>query len=107
MPDDSGHVREEIGALREAVNNHSRTIDTLTRTWAEQDRLATERDRELERKFDELRNKIENKDHHNAGFKSALWLVWSFVAAGAAAVAWMIHDWAGLIIGLLWPPKHL
>lgn len=37
---DDGHIREEIGALREAVNN-------LTRTWSDQDRKATEGRHEL------------------------------------------------------------
>jgi hypothetical protein len=124
MPgNDDGHVREEIGAQREAINN-------LIRTWAEQDRKATDLLRELYRKFDELKDKVhetsakvdnlaqdfsemkpvvrtfEIRAHRSAGARWALGTIWGVLAGGVAAIAWVIHEWAGLIIGLLWPPKH-
>lgn len=127
---DDGHVREEIGALREAVNN-------LTRIWSQQDSDANEGRRELHRKVEALKDEVrlnssktdlaaakvdalaedfksiepvvrrfENARHHSNGARWAFGLVWGTLVGGVAAVAWVIHEWAGLIIGLLWPPKH-
>lgn len=133
-PNDNGHVREELGALREAIDN-------LNRNWSDKDRQATEGRRELyrkvdqlkddgNRKFDELKDEVrttsgkleilardflemkpvvrrfEIAGHHNAGARWVLRVVWGALATGVAAIAFLIHDWAGVIISLLWPPKH-
>lgn len=131
---DDGHVREELGALREAV-------DSLIRTWSEQDRKATDGRREVYHKLEELRNEgnrkfEELKDevretssevktlardflemkpivrgfeiarHRSAGARWVLRGLWGALATGVAAIAYVLHDWAGVIMGLLWPPKH-
>ena len=99
MADDSGHVREELGALRQAVDN-------LTTTWREQDRQATEGRRELHRKFDTLKDEMraisgklemlardvlklepvvqrfEIARHRSAGARWVLGIVWGALATG-------------------------
>lgn len=123
MTDDYGHVREELGALRASVDN-------LLTTWGEKDRQATEGRRELYRKFDELKDEVRDTSakleslardflkmepavqrfeiarHRSAGANWALRMVWSALIAGVGAIAYVLHEWAGTLISLFWPPKH-
>jgi hypothetical protein len=46
--------------------------------------------------------RIEITRHRNAGAKYVLGVIWAALLAGVSAIAYVIHDW----VGLLWPPKH-
>lgn len=118
MTEETGQIRESIGALRASVEN-------LTKIWAEQDRKANEGRRDLYDKFDELKDRftalegrvaqglrdiadmqpavdrMEVARHRAAGARGLIKYVWTAIVTGVAAVAYVVHD----LILALWPPK--
>lgn len=88
-------LRERIDRLAELQIKTDQKVDHLIEKFAE--------------KFAEIQPVIDRAEiarHRSAGARWVLGIIWGMFATGIAAIAYVLHDWAGVIGGLLWPPKH-
>lgn len=120
----------EDSEVARALGELQGTVRALQDQWARQENAASEKRHDLREKMERLAEtltKLEQqverlsekfaevlpvvrnfqvRQHRTDGAKWALGIVWGAFLGGVAAIAYVIHDWVGVIIGLLWPPKH-